>query len=76
MWTPWWRFWDMPSSPDYGDWQNLQGVTDGLGTHRLRIDFEQMSPPRPWTVLAEATVMDVNRQAWTAKRELLVHPAG
>ncbi len=75
MWTPWWRFWDMPSGPDYGDWQNLQGVTDGLGTHRLRIHFEQMSPPRPWTVLAEATVMDVNRQAWTARRELLVHPA-
>ena len=74
VWTPWWRFWDMPSGPSWQDWQTHQGVTDGLGTHRLRVDFEQMSPPRPWSVMTEATVMDVNRQAWTAKKTLLVHP--
>ncbi len=33
-----------------------------------------MNPPRPWSVMTEATVMDVNRQAWTAKKTLLVHP--
>ena len=73
-WTAWWRFWDLPSGPDWQDWQSHQGVTDGLGTHRLRVDFEQMNPPRPWSVMTEATVMDVNRQAWTAKKTLLVHP--
>lgn len=75
VWTPWWRHWDRPASPNWQNWQNLQGVTDGLGTHRLRVDFETMNPPRPWSVLAEATIMDVNRQAWTAKSNLLVHPA-
>jgi uncharacterized protein YfaS (alpha-2-macroglobulin family) len=75
VWMPWWRMWDMPSGPSWQDWQSLSGTTDGLGTHRLRLDFEAMNPPRPWSVLAEATVMDVNRQAWTAKASLLVHPA-
>ena len=31
--------------------------------------------PRPHVVRAEATVMDVNRQAWTAGADLLVHPS-
>ena len=72
-WTPWWRYWDLPSHANWGDWQSHEAVTDHLGTHRLRIDFEQMNPPKPWNIKAEATVMDVNRQAWTAKKTLLVH---
>ena len=32
-------------------------------------------PPRPRVVHAEATVVDVNRQAWTAGAFLLVHPS-
>ena len=53
----------------------LEGKTDALGQHNLGIHFEAMNPPRPMNVRAEATVVDVNRQAWTAKKELLVHPA-
>ena len=75
VWMPWWRHWDMPVGNNYSNYQNLSGVTDGLGTHRLRVDFEAMNPPRPWSVHTEATVIDVNRQAWTAKKDLLVHPA-
>ena len=77
VWTPWWRHWDggFPGGNSWGDWKNLQGTTDGLGTHRLRVDFLAMSPPKPWSVKAEATVMDVNRQAWTARSTVLVHPA-
>ena len=44
------------------------------GAHRLRVDFDRGDPPRPHVVRAEATVMDVNRQAWTAGADLLVHP--
>ena len=34
-----------------------------------------MSRPQPFSVMAEATVFDVNRQAWTGASSLLVHPA-
>ncbi len=74
-WTPWWR-WDWFSPADTGvPLDELAGKTDGAGTHRLRIDFEALNPPRPMDVRAEATVMDVNRQAWTASGNVLLHPA-
>ena len=55
--------------------ETMSARTDGSGVHRLRIDFERGDPPRPRVVRAEATVMDVNRQAWTAGADLLVHPS-
>ncbi len=51
------------------------GLTDASGNHYLRLDFEAAETLRPHSVLAEATVMDVNRQAWAATTSLLVHPA-
>ncbi len=76
-WTPWWRSWDWgkPSIPVAETGQTFTGVTDAAGVHRLRIDFRGVTPPEPSVVTAEATVMDVNRQAWTSKASLLVHPA-
>jgi uncharacterized protein YfaS (alpha-2-macroglobulin family) len=71
-WQPWWRSWH---SGGGGGSEMLEGKTDALGQHNLGIHFEAMNPPRPMNVRAEATVVDVNRQAWTAKKELLVHPA-
>lgn len=41
----------------------------------LRIDFDDVQPPRATVVTAEAAVMDVNRQAWAASTTMLVHPA-
>ena len=55
--------------------ETMAARTDGSGVHRLRIDFDRGDPPRPHVVRAEATVMDVNRQAWTAGADLLVHPS-
>lgn len=74
-WTPWW-FYDY-----YGDnsggasGASFTGKTDATGTHYLRLDFESMEVPRPYSVVAEGTVFDVNRQAWTGSTSLLVHPA-
>ena len=34
-----------------------------------------MDRTRPYSVIAEATVFDVNRQAWTGSTSLMVHPA-
>ncbi|MFL5541886.1 MAG: MG2 domain-containing protein, partial [Longimicrobiaceae bacterium] len=55
--------------------QGLDGATDAAGQHVLRIGFTRGDPPRPYTVEAEATVTDVNRQTWSASTTLLVHPA-
>ncbi len=51
------------------------GRTDATGTHFLRIDFDAPEVDLPATVTAEATVFDVNRQAWASRTDLLVHPA-
>ncbi len=73
-WTPWWFYWE----PDYaGESSNtsFSGRTDASGNHYLQMDFEGMAAPRPYSVIAEATVFDVNRQAWTGSTDLMVHPA-
>ena len=77
VWTPWWREYSWPGIPKRGDTrvQTYEGRTDAAGVHNLRIDFKSVEPPRPTTINAQATVMDVNRQAWTASTNLLVHPA-
>ena len=84
-WTPWWfgfgRVYVEEAYGPYDPWseavevETFSGVTDASGNHYLRLDFEPMEALRPFSVLAEATVMDVNRQAWAAATNLLVHPA-
>lgn len=78
-WVPWWRIYD------YGDYsgrdsyggitQSFKGVTDASGKHQLKIDFESVNPPRPYSVRASASVQDVNRQTWSSSTTLLVHPS-
>jgi alpha-2-macroglobulin len=61
-----------------GNAETFTGKTDAGGTHYLRLDFDQVSlgaNPQPVSVLASASVMDVNRQAWSSSTSLLVHPA-
>src|SRR5262249_37698143 len=55
--------------------QSFNGRTDAAGKHTLKMDFDSVDPPQPMTVRTEATVTDVNRQAWTARTSLLVHPS-
>ena len=82
-WTPWWYFdsfgvneeFYFPGGPA-GVVETFSGVTNAGGEHFLQIDFEALEGNRPFSVRAEATVMDVNRQAWSANAGLLVHPAG
>lgn len=54
------------------------GITDADGTHYLQIDFEDTDgvlPDLPVAVSAQATVTDVNRQAWASNSDLIVHAA-
>jgi hypothetical protein len=75
FWVPWWRLGPYGDEDAAGTTKTLSGLTDAAGVHRLRLDFDSVNPPRPTSVRAEGTVMDVNRQAWTASTDLLVHPA-
>lgn len=71
-WIPWWIEGSTYSQPKV---EIFTGRTDAAGKHTLRMDFVSVDPPQPSTVTAEASVTDVNRQAWPARANLLVHPA-
>jgi hypothetical protein len=83
IWEPWWGwrgYGDMMVSDyyypgSYSDPLQFTGRTDATGNQYLRMDFLASAEPRPYTVNAEASVMDVNRQTWAASTSLLVHPA-
>jgi uncharacterized protein YfaS (alpha-2-macroglobulin family) len=83
-WTPWWYFGPIfyeevysPYTTGYEDTEaeTFSGETDATGNHYLRLDFDEAEETRPYSVRAEATVFDVNRQAWASSTNLLVHPA-
>ena len=72
-WVPWWY-----GNREYyggGTTQYFEGTTDASGKHNLKIDFESVKPPRPYTISASSAVQDVNRQTWSSSTSLLVHPA-
>ncbi|MDW3216793.1 MAG: alpha-2-macroglobulin family protein [Ilumatobacteraceae bacterium] len=88
VWVPWW--WadsrsgdgDVASDGCFDCWpgtpveyEEFSGSTDAGGSHYLQIDFDGPDVDLPTTVTAEATVFDVNRQAWSSRTDLLVHPA-
>jgi alpha-2-macroglobulin len=76
-----WRFgvqdgWDhYVGGPRESFHELLEGVTDTQGRHTVRVQFDAAEPPRAHTLVAHATVLDVNRQPWTTTQNLLVHPA-
>jgi len=58
--------------------EEYHGTTDGSGTHYLNINFEGTDgtlPDLPVAISAQATITDVNRQAWASTTDLLVHAA-
>ena len=78
VWQPWWYWYEDFSYGNYdsgGTVETFTGKTDATGTHYLNLDFEGQTGMRPLSVSASATVMDVNRQAWSSSTSLLVHPA-
>lgn len=72
-WVPWWKEQVRPQHDERRE--QFSGRTDARGRHELRVDFAAVRPARPSSLRAEASVADVNRQAWTATTSLLVHPA-
>ena len=80
-WTPWWYYTGFYEGEKTGptgggtQYETFTGLTDSTGTHFLHLDFAEDNGSRPLSIQAQATVMDVNRQAWTDTTTLLVHPA-
>ena len=90
IWIPWW-YETMGSDSYYrGDTgpccgpstdttvKEYHGTTDGSGTHYLNINFEGTDgtlPDLPVAISAQATITDINRQAWSSTADLLVHAA-
>ena len=76
---PWWMFWRHHGPADESDLvprhEELSTQTDAKGEHHLRMDFVSVAPEYVTSVTAEATVQDVNRQAWSGSSSTLVHPA-
>ncbi len=71
-WAPWWEF-HYQGGVDNS--KEFTGRTDASGKHRLRIDFDSVTPPRATSVTATANVQDVNRQSVGSTFNFLVHPA-
>jgi alpha-2-macroglobulin len=72
-WIPWWEYHGYQGVP--GNSKEFTGRTDASGKHRLRIDFDSVTPPRATSVTAVANVQDVNRQSVGSTFNFLVHPA-
>ena len=81
-WSPWWAkpiAYDYPWFDEEQEKQTFTGVTDAAGMHYLQLKLDQTGDPsldpQPMSIKAQATVMDVNLQAWAGSTNLLVHPA-
>ncbi|HEX7699406.1 MAG TPA: MG2 domain-containing protein, partial [Kofleriaceae bacterium] len=78
-WQPWWgyRRWFDDDNAGYKQpktW-SLAGKTDATGAHVMHLDFLSLNPALPMSVIANASVTDVNRQSWTATQAIIVHPS-
>jgi uncharacterized protein YfaS (alpha-2-macroglobulin family) len=71
-WIPWWISRGEEAEQTS---QSFTSRTDAAGKHNLRIDFDAVNPARPSSVVAQASITDVNRQTWSSSTTLLVHPA-
>jgi len=70
-WVPWWRHRGNTNHTSY----HKRAKTDAAGNHVLHMDFVSVNPPRPMTVQVRGSVTDVNRQSWTGRATMLVHPS-
>ena len=86
-WQPWWNyrsyFDDEEGSSGRGNGKRGQGTsswtfaskTDAMGEHVLHLDMASVDPAMPMSITANASVVDVNRQALSASTTVIVHPS-
>lgn len=73
-WSPPWFFYH-DDHAGAAESKSYSGRLDALGKHDLEIDFVSVPAAGPTSITSQATVMDLTRQAWSANRIILVHPA-
>ncbi len=73
-WKPWWYFHHYEERDRLVSTQ-LAGTTDATGKHSIAIEPKSIRPASAVSIEAQATVTDVNRQAWSARATMLVHAA-
>jgi len=71
-WVPWWR---VASRDSQTGRQSFTGQTDALGNDFLKLDFDSVSPARPYSLTVSSAVSDVNRQVFSSSTSFLVHPS-
>ncbi len=71
------RFFDYGIAPAIGGSSHayFDGKTDGTGKHTLDLKIKTLKQPFPESIIVEGTVTDVNRQTWTDKATMILHPA-
>ena len=82
-WIPWWFYGGYLYEAGFGyggydtgsNYTSFTGRTDPTGNHYLTMEFENNGEPRPYSIQAQGSVIDVNRQSWAGSTSLLVHPA-
>ncbi|HEX6278279.1 MAG TPA: DUF6049 family protein, partial [Polyangiaceae bacterium] len=67
--------WFRPREQGRKSSESFGARSNANGEHRLRIDFDALEPAYPRQLELEVGVSDVNRQSWSARTNLLVHPA-
>ncbi len=72
--SPWWGDY-YENDYELRSREEFKGKTDIEGKHRIALDFIKANPARPYSIEAEGSVQDVNRQTFTGKTTLLVHPS-
>ncbi|HSI06497.1 MAG TPA: Ig-like domain-containing protein, partial [Myxococcota bacterium] len=73
-WKPWWYFHHYEERDQLVSTQ-ISGTTDTAGKHSIAIEPKSIKPASAVSIEAQASVTDVNRQTWSARATMLVHPA-
>jgi alpha-2-macroglobulin len=53
----------------------VEGFTNELGNHETKFELKPLEKAQAQSVTAQATIMDVNQQAWAASASIVVHPS-
>eukprot|EP01101_Sappina_pedata_P003678 TRINITY_DN1484_c0_g1_i2.p1 TRINITY_DN1484_c0_g1~~TRINITY_DN1484_c0_g1_i2.p1 ORF type:complete len:2057 (-),score=813.75 TRINITY_DN1484_c0_g1_i2:105-6251(-) len=73
---PWFCWWIRRVDQDAPKPVSFTSKTDPTGVNRIRVAIDgRLDTPAPITVSAEATVLDVNRQARSSTTSFIVHPS-
>ncbi|MFW5813654.1 MAG: MG2 domain-containing protein, partial [Fibrobacterota bacterium] len=73
---PWfWNWYSLPSRGRLLGNKYYEGTSDNSGSHTIVANIDCGHPPTPVAVNIEASVSDMNNQAWNGKASTIVHPA-